>query len=84
MLTLFMRKDIARARVLAEDLNRYSDQLHYAVALGRHRYGERLASPKGLLLCFGAGALVSMVASRRSDGGRSLVDPLLTLAKKSL
>lgn len=83
MLTLFMRKDIARARVLADDLNRYGEQLHYTIALGRDRYGERLASPKGLLLCFGAGALVSMVVSR-PDGGRSLVNPLLTLAKSNL
>lgn len=80
MLTLFLRKDIARARVLADDLDRYSHQLHYTLAVGRLRYGDRLATPKGLLICFGAGAAFSLLAGPRGGAG-ALVAPLLSLAR---
>lgn len=87
MLTLFLRKDILRAQVLADDLDRYSDQLHYTMLLGQERYLPALATPKGLLLCFGAGCLVSLVAQqagRQSEGSASTLGSLLSLARQNL
>ncbi|MCW8195861.1 hypothetical protein F6455_13785 [Proteobacteria bacterium 005FR1] len=87
MLTLFLRKDIARARVLADDLDRYSEQLHYTMDLGKQRYLPALATPKGLLLCFGAGVAVSLVAQhagREQKSGSSALGTLLNLARQSL
>lgn len=84
MFNLFLRKDIARAQALANDLEHYRAQLHYTAALGRERYQGKLSSPKGLLLCFGAGCLLSLYASRHGEGARSVINPLIVLAKNSL
>lgn len=81
MLTLLLKKDIARARALSHDLDLHRAQLRYAAALGREQYPGSLSSPKGLLVCFGAGCLLALYA-RHSEGAQALAKPLMKMAMK--
>lgn len=82
MLTLLLRKDLAHAQALADDLELYRAQLGYTAALGREQYLAQLSSPKGLLICFGAGCLLSLYTGRHGEGMKSFVKPLMEMVLK--
>jgi hypothetical protein len=84
VLSLFLRKDITRAQALAEDLNRYHDQLYGTLILGQQQCLQTLGSPKGLLLSFGAGCLFGFYASHHPEGAKSLSKSLVALTKNIL
>lgn len=72
-----VRKDIDRARELSDNLELYRAQLRYATAVGREQSMGQLSSPKGLLICFGAGCLLSLYLGRHGEALRALSKPLI-------
>ncbi|MGQ9426792.1 hypothetical protein ACXYTJ_13035 [Gilvimarinus sp. F26214L] len=81
MLTLLLKRDIARAEALRFDLGHNRELLGTILGLGKTRAVHFIGSPAGLLFSFGAGCVFGMV---RSDKPGRLLPVLKSLAKPLL